>query len=175
MVCLFGVEVDNLSKFEESQYTINFQCKLICIGIVWTPEGLVLHHPFCRNPLLFSQKAGLCCSGNSYSGTSSLLPAGGHWVTFVVAVVQDSQQQVLPVSGIRNLGSADLKKAADSSWWESIWKICHSLFLDGDQIFQNQVPNENEPVRLELDVLWLYTPDTFRKVMLDWGCLLVFF
>lgn len=72
MVCLFQVEVDNLSKSEESQYTINFHCKLICIGVVWTLEGLVLHHPLCRNPLLFSQKAGgkgrLCCGGNSDSG-----------------------------------------------------------------------------------------------------------
>lgn len=33
--------------------------------------------------------------GNSYSGTSSLLPAGGHWIPFVVAMVQDSQQQAL--------------------------------------------------------------------------------
>lgn len=58
MVCLCQVEVDNLSKSEESQYTINFPCKLICIGIAWTLGGLVLHRPFCRNPLLFSQKAG---------------------------------------------------------------------------------------------------------------------
>lgn len=33
------MEVDNLSKSGESQYTINFQCKLICIGNVWTLEG----------------------------------------------------------------------------------------------------------------------------------------
>lgn len=32
------MEVDNLSKSEESQYTINFHSKLICIGNVSTPS-----------------------------------------------------------------------------------------------------------------------------------------
>lgn len=167
------MEVDNLSKCEESQYTINFQCKLICIGIVWSLEGLVLHHPSCRNLLWFSQKAGgkgrLCYCGNGYSGTSSLLPAGGHWMAFVVAVVPDSQQPVLSLSGwslaIRTLATPDLSKvlhlliaAGGSLYGEFVilnfWMGQQRFPGLGDQILKNQVPNEIQPLRLELDGLW---------------------
>lgn len=138
-VCLFWVEADSLSKSEESQYTINFQCKYICIASVWTLEGLVLPHPSCMNPLLFSLegggRAGSSHGGISYSGTFSLLPVGRHWIPFVVAIVRDSQQQALICSWLEfdhdNLGNCCPEKSAaiaDTSWWMTTWRTCLELW-----------------------------------------------
>lgn len=78
-------------------------------------------------------------------------------MAFVVAVVQDSQKQVLPESGwslaIRTLGTPDLRKvlhfliAAGGNLHEefvipNFWMGQQRFPVLGDQIFQNQVPHE---------------------------------
>lgn len=161
-VCLFWVEADSLSKSEESQYTINFQCKYICIASVWTLEGLVLPHPSCMNPLLFSLEGG---------GKGWIKPWWNQLLRDLFPVA--SGQTLNPLCGGNGAGfpaiGFDLQLAGVWPWqlgellsWEECCDCWYQLvddyvenlsfgILDGadevhsswEQIFLNQTSNEN--------------------------------